>query len=214
MIAAAARGGAGRGGIVLPSAPAARARRDVDRLALDDAVEAGRGLGFVSRDPIRATSDPADIRRRPGPRRREPQDRLSVPGPRRVTDAFRAFCTRLALTHWEGLDRLMHAAAAATPAPSAAPDGRPDASAPPPGIADGPTVAATIPMPAAMAAWIDARGRGARYLDAADYVRELVRRDQAGEEAIVSLETALAAAGRGSDDPFDIAAVLRSRRQG
>lgn len=49
-------------------------------------LQAGAELGFVSRD----TTD----RRRPGPKRKEPQDRVSIAGPKRVLDRLKAYCDR------------------------------------------------------------------------------------------------------------------------
>ena len=65
-----------------------------------DAVEAGTTLGFVSREPTIA-------KRKPGPKRTEAQDKVSIPGPKRVIDQFRAFCTEQNVTLWEGLDILL-----------------------------------------------------------------------------------------------------------
>jgi len=88
------------GGIDLPqTAPDRPARRKVDTDSLTQAVQAGNGLGFVSREPARRT--------KPGPKRREPQDKVSIPGPKRVTDEFRAFCRERDLTLWEGLELLL-----------------------------------------------------------------------------------------------------------
>lgn len=88
------------GGIDLPQAtPDRPARRKVDADSLTQAVQAGNELGFVSREPVQRT--------KPGPKRREPQDKVSIPGPKRVTDAFRAFCRDRDLTLWEGLEILL-----------------------------------------------------------------------------------------------------------
>jgi len=88
------------GGIDLPqTAPDRLARRKVDTDSLTQAVQAGNELGFVSREPARRT--------KPGPKRREPQDKVSVPGPKRVTDEFRTFCRERDLTLWEGLELLL-----------------------------------------------------------------------------------------------------------
>lgn len=88
------------GGIDLPqTAPDRPARRKVDTDSLTQAVQAGNELGFVSREPARRT--------KPGPKRREPQDKVSIPGPKRVTDEFRTFCRERDLTLWEGLELLL-----------------------------------------------------------------------------------------------------------
>ena len=197
-----------RGGIVLPQLPAARPRAAPDRTALDDALEAGRSLGFVPRDPQDRLA--AGTRRRPGPRRREEQDRLTVAGPRRVTDAFRTLCSRLAMTHWEMLDRLMRSSAQADPAAARARPGL--GAATDAGIAAMPTAdAPTLVVPRDMVAWVEARVRSARYLDAGDYVRELIRRDQADAGAIQAIEAAVAAAASPAGGA-DLPAVARRRR--
>lgn len=86
------------GGISLPKmdTPAPRQPAALD---LDDAVKAGAKLGFVDREPV--------MRRKPGPKRREPQDKMSIPGPKRVIDRFRAFCIERDITLWQGVDMLL-----------------------------------------------------------------------------------------------------------
>lgn len=89
------------GGIELPKVAAPKPRSTLDQGALKDAVEAGTTLGFVSREPAAA-------KRKPGPKRTEAQDKVSIPGPKRVIDRFRAFCSEQNVTLWEGLDLLLH----------------------------------------------------------------------------------------------------------
>ena len=73
------------GGIDLPKpSESSRTRPKAEPGSVEKAVEAGKSLGFVSRD--------ASTRLKPGPKRREPQDKVSIPGPKRVVDKFRAFC--------------------------------------------------------------------------------------------------------------------------
>ena len=75
------------GGIDLPkTTPAPKPRPKVDGSSLSEAVRAG-----------------AD----PGPKRKEPQDKVSIPGPKRVVDDFRAFCSTRDLTLWQGLELLL-----------------------------------------------------------------------------------------------------------
>lgn len=88
------------GGIELPKMDSPKPRIALDQGALKDAVEAGTTLGFVSREPSTA-------KRKPGPKRTEAQDKVSIPGPKRVIDQFRAFCTEQNVTLWEGLDLLL-----------------------------------------------------------------------------------------------------------
>jgi hypothetical protein len=87
------------GGIELPKMGSTKPRLAPDREALKDAVEAGTTLGFVSRE--------ATTKRKPGPKRTEAQDKVSIPGPKRVIDQFRAYCNEHNVTLWEGLDLLL-----------------------------------------------------------------------------------------------------------
>ena len=94
--------GFSEGGIDLPqTTPTRPTRRKVDADSLTQAVQAGNEMGFVSREPVQRT--------KPGPKRREQQDKVSIPGPKRVTDEFRAFCRDRDLTLWEGLELLLDA---------------------------------------------------------------------------------------------------------
>ena len=73
------------GGIELPKANTpTRQRPKIETEHIEKAVQAGSELGFVSREP--------SIRLKPGPKRTEPQDKVSIPGPKRVVDDFRNFC--------------------------------------------------------------------------------------------------------------------------
>jgi hypothetical protein len=66
---------------------------------IDAAVKAGNALGFVNRDP--------QTRAKPGPKRTELQDKVTVPGPKRVIDDFRSYCQANDLTLWQGLEKLL-----------------------------------------------------------------------------------------------------------
>lgn len=92
--------GFGGAGIDLPkpSAPSSP-RPKLESEAVERAVQAGSDLGFVNREPSN--------RLRPGPKRSEPQDKVSIPGPKRVIDDFRNYCRMHNLTLWQGLDQLM-----------------------------------------------------------------------------------------------------------
>jgi len=85
-------------GIELPKGRA-KSRKKVDRTVLEEALDAGKNLGFVDREP--------QTHRKPGPRRKEPQDKVSIPGPKRVTDRFRKFCADQDITLWQGLEMLL-----------------------------------------------------------------------------------------------------------
>lgn len=89
------------GGIDLPKGPTPAKRAPVDPNALTEAVQAGNDLGFVDREPV--------ARRKPGPKRKEPQDKVSIPGPKRVIDEYRAFCSAQGVTLWQGLELLLSA---------------------------------------------------------------------------------------------------------
>ena len=86
-------------GISLPKDDGAGDRPPVAKATLAEAVQAGNTLGFVDREPV--------ARRKPGPKRREPQDKVSIPGPKRVIDQYRAFCTERGVTLWQGLELLL-----------------------------------------------------------------------------------------------------------
>ena len=88
------------GGIELPKANAApKVLPKADHSRLAEAVQAGDSLGFVDREP--------SGRRRPGPKRTEPQAKISIPGPKRVIDEFRGFCQEHDVTLWRGLELLL-----------------------------------------------------------------------------------------------------------
>ena len=89
------------GGIDLPKVEVAPRRAPLDQSALSEAVQAGKSLGFVDREPT------TTAKRRPGPKRIEAQDKVSIPGPKRVIDDFRSFCTDQNVTLWQGLELLL-----------------------------------------------------------------------------------------------------------
>ncbi|WP_372988422.1 hypothetical protein [Marinobacter sp.] len=87
-------------GIELPTTTApAKPKPKIETKNIEKAIQAGSELGFVSREPT--------TRLKPGPKRKEPQDKVSIPGPKRVTDEFRAYCRSRGLTLWEGLESLL-----------------------------------------------------------------------------------------------------------
>lgn len=87
------------GGIQLPKQEPTPPRPRQETPDLSKAIKAGNDLGFVNRDP--------STRRKPGPKRTEPQDKVSIPGPKRIIDRYRAYCTDHNLTLWQGLEALL-----------------------------------------------------------------------------------------------------------
>jgi hypothetical protein len=87
-------------GIELPKTTTpTKPRPKIGAESVDRAVQAGSQLGFVNREP--------STRLRPGPKRTEPQDKVSIPGPKRVVDDFRNFCRLRNITLWQGLELLL-----------------------------------------------------------------------------------------------------------
>lgn len=66
------------------------------------AVQAGQDMGFVSRDTV--------ARRKPGPKRKEAQDRLTVTGPKRVIDRLKAYSDGAGLSYCEAIEALLDGA--------------------------------------------------------------------------------------------------------
>ena len=87
------------GGIQLPKQEAATPEPRQEAPDLSKALKAGNYLGFVNREP--------STRRKPGPKRTEPQDKVSIPGPKRIIDRYRAYCAERNLTLWQGLEDLL-----------------------------------------------------------------------------------------------------------
>jgi hypothetical protein len=70
---------------------------------LGQVLQAGSALGFVSRD-----AGPA--RRKTGPKRTEPQDKITIAGPKRIIDRLKAYCDREGgLTYHAAIDALLDA---------------------------------------------------------------------------------------------------------
>lgn len=75
-----------------------------------------------------------------------------------------------------------------------------------------------VSLPDPMKAWVEDQARGGRYANASDYVRDLIRRDQDRQQAIVELQ-ALVTEGieSGPPRPFDpqaFKARMRARYDG
>jgi antitoxin ParD1/3/4 len=64
-----------------------------------------------------------------------------------------------------------------------------------------------ISLPEQMKAWVESQSRDGRYANSSDYVRDLIRRDQARQLAIAELQAAVdAGLQSGPATPFDRAA--------
>lgn len=73
--------------------------------AMSQVLKAGAELGFVSRE--------AATRRKPGPRRIEAQDKITVTGPKRVIDRLKAYCdAQGGVSYCEAIEALLDTAEA------------------------------------------------------------------------------------------------------
>ncbi len=67
---------------------------------IEQAAAAGRELGFVSRQ---ATS-----KRKPGPKRTEPQGKVTLTGPQRIIDRLQARCDALGgVPYWQAIEAML-----------------------------------------------------------------------------------------------------------
>lgn len=65
-------------------------------------LQAAAELGFVSRDVV--------ARRKPGPKRKEPQDKITVTGPKRIMDRLKAYCdSKGGVSYCDGIEALLDA---------------------------------------------------------------------------------------------------------
>ena len=70
----------------------------------------------------------------------------------------------------------------------------------------------TVPMPDGMKSWIDEQATSGTYVDSADYVRDLIRRDQQRSRAIASMQKLVdegLASGVSAESMDDILQTLR-----
>lgn len=72
-----------------------------------------------------------------------------------------------------------------------------------------------VSLPDPMKTWVETQTRDGRYSNSSDYVRDLIRRDQARQQAIQQLQ-GLVDDGLASGDaqPFDMAAFIDSKTAG
>lgn len=69
-----------------------------------------------------------------------------------------------------------------------------------------------VSLPEPMKAWVEARARTGRFANSSDYVRDLIRRDQDRQAAVLVLQAALdEGLASGPAQPFDVAAFLAER---
>lgn len=66
--------------------PAQAAPKTTEKVDLSSVLQAGNALGFVSRE--------ATTRRKTGPKRIEPQDKVTIAGPKRIIDRLKSYCDR------------------------------------------------------------------------------------------------------------------------
>ena len=75
-----------------------------------------------------------------------------------------------------------------------------------------------VSLPAEMKAWVEAQSQKGRFANSSDYVRDLIRRDQARAASIAELQAAVdAALGSGPAAAFDADAFkarMRAARNG
>ncbi|MGL5116478.1 MAG: type II toxin-antitoxin system ParD family antitoxin [Beijerinckiaceae bacterium] len=71
-----------------------------------------------------------------------------------------------------------------------------------------------VSLPDPLKAWVERQAAGGRYGNASDYVRDLIRKDQARQEAVAALQVAIDT-GLQSGPPaaFDPAAFKRRMRE-
>lgn len=66
-------------------------------------LQSGQELGFVSRE--------ASTRRKPGPKRTEPQDKITVTGRKQVIDRLKAYCDQNGVSYCDAIETLLNSAA-------------------------------------------------------------------------------------------------------
>jgi len=77
------------------------AKRQPESGNIEEALKAGKDLGFVDRS--------TNTKRKPGRRQTEPQDKITLTGPKRILEQFQALCDREDATYWQGLEILLKA---------------------------------------------------------------------------------------------------------
>ena len=71
-----------------------------------------------------------------------------------------------------------------------------------------------ISLPDPMKAWVEDQAKSGRYANSSDYVRDLIRRDRARQEAVAEIQAAIdASLSSGPANPMDRAA-FKARMRG
>ncbi|MAU44705.1 MAG: type II toxin-antitoxin system ParD family antitoxin [Yangia sp.] len=71
-----------------------------------------------------------------------------------------------------------------------------------------------VSLPDPMKSWVESRTRDGRYSNASDYVRDLIRRDQAREAAVAEIQRLVdEGLQSGPAQPFDMVAFLKDRAE-
>ena len=71
-----------------------------------------------------------------------------------------------------------------------------------------------ISLPDQMKAWVESRTEHGRFANSSDYMRDLIRRDQARQLAVATLQAAIDdGMSSGPAEVFDPEAFLRARRR-
>jgi len=69
-----------------------------------------------------------------------------------------------------------------------------------------------ISLPEAMKAWAEGRAETGRYSNTSDYVRDLIRRDQARTEKIAALQTKIDEARASGISPYSVSEIFDMAR--
>jgi antitoxin ParD1/3/4 len=76
-----------------------------------------------------------------------------------------------------------------------------------------PMATMNVSLPDQMKAWVEKRAQSARYSNASDYVRDLIRRDQDRQSAIAELQKVVDdGLASGAPERFDVEAFLARKR--
>lgn len=83
--------------ITLPKSTGAKVKQAVN---VEQAVQAGQAMGFVARS--------STAKRKPGPKRIEPQGKLTLTGPQRILERLQAHCDTMGgVPYWQAIEDLL-----------------------------------------------------------------------------------------------------------